>query len=807
MTAALASGIVPAQLGFLAIYNPSLGTTDETVDDQIVYYASVSTQSQKRRRHRAGKDGRPIDAVSKDERNERLRQIGLAQGMVEFAKGFADGTPVDAIDTEHSRVVLHELEPGWWILAVSEAPPTARVEYSSREVKPPALLRQDLLRAHALFLLHHAPPRGSLSALLPLLARDGRARCAARLARHWDRFLATWDVLLHGNPAGAVFGGITMAACGALGIGVGEEARGSGERDVLEGLVGRVDGLVDVVVGRFGEPAAVFGGGGESWPGKGTAAATATGLVDGRAGEDGGWLGAGSEVGAEDGAVFLGAGALSRNSVRAVTYWMEDIFRWGESAYGVTDGPREAGSRPKRRAGAGRRASTAQTDGEPRLEKGQSGAVLDAGARDQNDDGAHRAAEDQLAEAGETGGGLDRIFGYLKMGYGTSWSLGASGSAALSDTDKESTPGATDTADGAGGRGSSKHLRGGRFLIGLDDESSETGQPGQPDATASRAVVVNLEVDAQAHLPPGAKAAEDPSDTSAEPDITGETTTSPYKRTREKMAQLRPVIYANRPFIYILLFQPTTPSPESWDELSHTLSTQLAALQKPLLTSTSYRPAKPLLSSPAAEIYDLVFDPVSLTIHSTIPNIPDPGPPHITTPGSTPASPIWTRVEALSTHSQILGMVAGTRADAGARERTCKTGRGWWVVWSRVADEHAAAGAAAAASSSPSSCVGGSDAGDADRGSCPRQEQLEGRGKGGGVGGKEIVLVRRASDHGGGGGGGGGGARRGSASYVGGAGMMGMGSGGGWADGASRLAQGIGVDTRRYIDGLLSLDR
>jgi hypothetical protein len=115
-----ASGIVPAQLGFLAIYNPSLGTTDETLDDQIVYYASPSTLStSRRRRHRSARDGRPADKISNEERNERLRQIGLAQGMVEFGRSFSGGKPVDSIDTERSRVVLHELEPGWWILAVS----------------------------------------------------------------------------------------------------------------------------------------------------------------------------------------------------------------------------------------------------------------------------------------------------------------------------------------------------------------------------------------------------------------------------------------------------------------------------------------------------------------------------------------------------------------------------------------------------------------------------------------------------------------------------------------------------------------
>ena len=116
-----AATLVPAQLGFLAIYNPSLGTTDETLDDQIVYYASVNTQSLRRRKKKKKQNrsqGKPTENLSQDERNERLRQIGLAQGMVEFSRGFSGGKAVDTIETEKSRVVLHELEPGWWILAV-----------------------------------------------------------------------------------------------------------------------------------------------------------------------------------------------------------------------------------------------------------------------------------------------------------------------------------------------------------------------------------------------------------------------------------------------------------------------------------------------------------------------------------------------------------------------------------------------------------------------------------------------------------------------------------------------------------------
>lgn len=35
-----------------------------------------------------------------------------------LCRGFSDGKAVDSIDTEKSRIILHEIESGWWILAV-----------------------------------------------------------------------------------------------------------------------------------------------------------------------------------------------------------------------------------------------------------------------------------------------------------------------------------------------------------------------------------------------------------------------------------------------------------------------------------------------------------------------------------------------------------------------------------------------------------------------------------------------------------------------------------------------------------------
>jgi hypothetical protein len=81
---------VPAQLSFLAIYNPTLGPTDETFADQLVYwYSRASYESRLSHRKSSAKTGgktKSRDDELREEENERLRQIGLAQGMVDFAR-------------------------------------------------------------------------------------------------------------------------------------------------------------------------------------------------------------------------------------------------------------------------------------------------------------------------------------------------------------------------------------------------------------------------------------------------------------------------------------------------------------------------------------------------------------------------------------------------------------------------------------------------------------------------------------------------------------------------------------------------
>ncbi|ROW00754.1 hypothetical protein VMCG_06445 [Cytospora schulzeri] len=798
------AAIIPAQVGFLAIFNPSLGNTDETLDDQIVYYSSLDTQSLKRRRHRRAK---PTENVSQAERNERLRQIGLAQGMVNFAKNFSGDQAVDTIETEKTRVVLHELEPGWWVLACVDltrlplpTPTTSKskdgtgsvdrqYEYSSREVKPSCLLLQNLLRAHATFLLHHD---SSLSALFLRLKREKFTRT---LGRYWDLYISTWNVLLHGNPVQNIFGGIKIAASGELGIGVGEEERGSGEREVLEGFVERTEGLVDLVVSKFGssDPDEVSKSGEK--------------LKEDGQNSDTEWLGTAKEPGAEDGAIFLGVGALSRNSIRNITHWMEDIYSWGDNAYGVFDSPK-AIRRP--RGGASRSPEghhTTVTAEQPMqvppslipLRRGSKSTTTTPSPRANNgspDPATNPATNPEAPDTTqEYAGGIDKYMEYLKLGYGKYWSLGG---------ESANKTGAQDVASSPERRNTKGDDSVGHFLIGLTGEVEEgwvedpeerrfLDNPEQQDPN-TRNMVRTLTVELETGATEKSESQISTSLGSQDTELSNKRASMVMKRAsfdsqdRNKTQKLRVVVYVSKPFIFTFLFELRTESLE-FQGLYRSLHQQIVPLRKSLSNSTAYRPEKPDVGLAASAIYDLVWDPKDITVHSTVPNIPDAAETYHGD-GQVP----WSRVEALNTHMQVLNVYNAAKADLSELERTCKTSRGWWIVWNRILERKGTAAVLERASSSEDDSSSGSVKEDLESGETMASSSVastirESRPL---SVSKEIILIRKASDHGG---------HSRSVS------LTGVGSAAGWSDGASRLAQGIGVDTRKYIEGLLNMHR
>ncbi|KAL3424329.1 hypothetical protein PVAG01_03609 [Phlyctema vagabunda] len=879
---------VPAQLGFIAIYNPSLGTTDETLPQQIVYYAS---RSQDEDRKRKPSSTQSKEDLTREEQNEQLRQIGLAQGMVEFGRSFSDGKSIDTIETEKSKIILHELETGWWILAsidLTRLPSTnpvsgkakdsekqGTVEYSSREVKPAILLLGDLLRAHATFLLHHA------SSMSALFVRNRRSKFTGILSRYWDTYLSNWNVLMHGNPANNLYGGIKIAACGELGVGVGEEERGSGEREALEGFVGRIEGLVDILVSKFGD-------------GEPENLAEPPKPVTGQSSKlNTTWLGSGNEPSAEDGMVFLGTGALSRKSIRDVSHWMEDLYKGGPHAYGVVDNP-SSNRRAKQKSWRNHSQDSTQK-GDPKVltpdTKRKSRQVYglsirDKGSRSNSIHGRQNSVSE--VSAGEEGSSSkahsrrpsfkrgvssvshtsaesdsnkgSKIVQYLKMGYGTHWTLGSTLN--KSDAQREEHP-TSSTHDGnstvSSAPSETPRLESayeiypeddsvGHYLIGLlGDVDAEIAEPsgdnndkadGEIDInkrTLLRTLTVELEraedarPEADISIDLGNTSSDQVSSTKGGSEHTNVTNASSYDsgQDRNKTKRLRVVVYVRKPFIFVLLFELRTDA-LSWSSLYRSLHNQITPLIKPLLRSTSYRASKPEVSASGevasnTPIYDLVWDPRLLTIHSTIPNIPDPYQTFLRSQQSLP----WSRIEALNTHMQIINTYIASTTENSQMERTCKTSRGWWVVWTLIPDlEEPATSLASGTVKIPRSIT--EDSSDtiqptsltgppkikspppsksSTRGTSTQHSSIVSRSLGSNAHpfldspglenqyiphDKEIFLIRRASDHT---------AARSLGRFSGSLAVENE------AGATSKLVQGIGVDTKRYIDALLNLTR
>lgn len=132
----------------------------------------------------------------------------------------------------------------------------------------------------------------------------------------------------------------------------------------------------------------------------------------------------------------------------------------------------------------------------------------------------------------------------------------------------------------------------------------------------------------------------------------------------------------NSPFMFILIFKPKTPRLSS-PSFYHSLHLRLGPLRTSLLPSTP-RASKPDTATPKKPIvYDLLYDPLTLAISSSLPNIPSHSPYQDT---HTPPLP-WSRVDAIHIHNQILNLYADSWR---GRERKSRTTRGWWLAYSKL---------------------------------------------------------------------------------------------------------------------------
>ncbi|KAG8528061.1 uncharacterized protein KY384_006977 [Bacidia gigantensis] len=657
------TGVVPASLSFFTIYNPSLGASDESVQDQIVYYFKALKDGLQSRKKI---DFQEVNE-SQEETNRRLREIGLAQATVQFAT-------------------------------------------------------------------------------------------------FWEPFLRNWDVLLHGNPAVDIHNGIKLSAGGELGIGVGEEEWGSGEREVLEGFVQRTDGLVDLVISRFdhsrrnGAPLAPL-------------PSASPCLINGDVTKP------------SDGIIFSGVGSLTKESLRNVSAWMEWLAIFGTECYGVRQNPNvDTRRRPVRKD----RSQDAKSRG---VQKHEQTTLESKAHTDQGDEpgeigipapivrpqglpqtslgnptkkpsGYIRNFDKQQNEPSEDSALGAEIVKYLTLGvYGSAWGMRAGRPPVDNPCAESPKPKPTAPLDSPRASTKSKESSG-FFLIGLLGDVEDDAK--DEDAAENTASKENIQAKSEGRLLMRNLHVERTKETSSHSNESG--SSGPHALQQTYHDRLRVVVYVQAPFLFTFLFETRTDTlalPFFYRSLHH----QLGPLRRPLLKSTDpamvtqrlWETANPRSTSQARNgrlIQDLVYDPNRLTIHASIPNIPEP------------ASDLgdlgtdWSRVEALGVHSQILNTYVASRQQSSEIERTCKTSRGWWVVWMRLPHSSGAS----------SECQEGY---------------------------REAVLIRRANDTNGN-------KARQSSSGFGFGFNRGGEKAGGWQ---SKISDGIGIDARQYIEGLLSLSR
>ena len=608
-------------------------------------------------------------------------------------------------------------------------------EYSSREVSPAALLLQQLLRAHDIFLLHHA------ISLADLFSRNPREKFCRYLKTFWDRFLETWVVLLHGNPAVEIYNGLKLATSGELGVGVGAEHRGSGEREVLEGFVRRTDGLVDLLVSRFECLRLTEGV-------KPVQVTNTHGKSEG-------------SVNPDDGVVFTGIGAISKKSIKDVSAWMEWIAMFGMEAYGIRDGPTSRRRRKRSRQRENRDDFRGKSE-ERKPEKLASSKSAEQQAVGipasilRSKQGSNEATPSRIGNnmtESSTGNPSIESFAlgtemmkYLTLGvYGSSWGLSA-GRPTASDGVVKLQQRKSPTND--------LNIPEGRFLIGLLDkledeigsEPDSTTDPPAEEGTSNntRISIRSVHVECLQSSP-------------VEGEASRHDETPQLGRER-----LRVVVYLHKPFIFTFFFRPGTEA-LSLASFYRSLHHQLGPLRGPLEQSTDADRSRQRLwdavgvqqrasDAGALPMQDLVFDPVRLTVRTSIPDIPEPRLNQTLQQGR------WSRVEALSVHMHILNAFVSTRQHLAEVEQSCKTSRGWWIVWLRLPAR-------------PQEPV-----------SFPLAH-------------REAILVRRgdstsASRP-----------RHGSSNLVFGLGRSRESA----AKSSDSLAGGTGIDTRRYIESLLSL--
>lgn len=242
-------------LQFLTIYNPDLDPSEENVADQILFYY--------------GRDEQDADMDSK------LRNIGLIQGVVELARGFADGEPLNYLETTKYLIVVSQLEKtqNYWIAASVEIMDEIGA-VDQDHISPPEILKSDLISAYNRWRLHFGP----IDEYLSLNTRVGLVQ---ELDPWWKAFCQSWICTLNGAGARNYFYDYILTGKGHL---------NQPTVDAIESVIARDPDLLDMMI-----------------------------------------ITQGAENIEHDGCVYQGLGSLDTNTLSSLVDWAQECCRCGRN--------------------------------------------------------------------------------------------------------------------------------------------------------------------------------------------------------------------------------------------------------------------------------------------------------------------------------------------------------------------------------------------------------------------------------------------------------------------------------------------
>ncbi|KAG4306118.1 hypothetical protein PORY_000106 [Pneumocystis oryctolagi] len=164
-------------LSYLAIFNPSFGSFEDSLHHQIFFFISETFLSP----------------------DDQLHNIGLIQGILQFSKSFEEKVSNEYIQSENHVIIIIQVEDGWYIVASFS---DAFLKANPIFFPPFTVLFHHLYHAHEQYQLIYG-------LLNHTLQKDGRSVLEIQLNDWWTKWV--WNLNVTLNDPSILYNAIDMS--------------------------------------------------------------------------------------------------------------------------------------------------------------------------------------------------------------------------------------------------------------------------------------------------------------------------------------------------------------------------------------------------------------------------------------------------------------------------------------------------------------------------------------------------------------------------------------------------------------------